>query len=105
MTAEDISQLTLADLEAIAERFSGAVRTIREAQALLGGQPMANIPSTVSAPFQRIGPPPGEPPLSHLEEARLERAALLKSIRSSPERAAKLQQFAHDTEDESEMEG
>lgn len=37
MTAKQLSALTLADIEAIAERLGAAARTIRDAQALLGG--------------------------------------------------------------------
>lgn len=42
LTPEQVASLTLADIEAIASRFDGAVRTIRDAQALLGGAPVAS---------------------------------------------------------------
>lgn len=47
LTPDEISKLTLADVEAIASRFSAAVQTIREAQALLStGAPPASAQPT-----------------------------------------------------------
>lgn len=45
-----MAALTLADIEAIAERYSGAVKTIREASALLGVGPPIVASVTVSSP-------------------------------------------------------
>lgn len=54
MTPEAMGAVTLAELEAMAERLGKAVSTIREAQSLLG-------PGSAAAPFV-VGPPEG--PLS-----------------------------------------
>lgn len=51
MTPEQISALTLAELEQIAGRFEGAVKTIREAQALLGGSSAPAQAAPASAPL------------------------------------------------------
>lgn len=37
LTSDEIGNLTLAEVEAIATRYAAAVQTIRDAQALLGG--------------------------------------------------------------------
>lgn len=73
MTPEEIGALTLADLEAMAARFGAAVKTIREAQALLGGR--HNLEH--GAPAEN--PPPAQPappvlrPNEMAERARLMR--------------------------------
>lgn len=64
MTAEQMAALTLADIEAIAERYSGAVKTIREATSLLSGgvgvavasapPPQNNFNATEMAERQRL---------------------------------------------------
>jgi hypothetical protein len=51
VTPEAMDALTLADLEAIASRFDGAVRTIREAQSLLGGSPTPAAHAGVAVTF------------------------------------------------------
>ncbi len=55
----DINSLTLAEIEALAERLGAAARTIRDAQALLGGgvggrNPEAAMATAVAV---AIGPP------------------------------------------------
>lgn len=49
MTTEEMSKLTLADLEGIAARYSAAVATIREAQALLGAPVSVRLDAPKSA--------------------------------------------------------
>jgi hypothetical protein len=60
MTPEQMSGLTLADLEQIAERYANAVRVIRDAQSLLSGAPQqpAYTPEPVRPvpPSQPLGP-------------------------------------------------
>lgn len=105
MTPEDISTLTLADLEAIAGRMEHAARTIRDAMALL--QP-AQV--QMGQPVLRSGPPASAEmsdaalalTLPHLAQVRAEREAELERIRKSPERTRALEQFQHDEE---EMDG
>lgn len=80
MTAEEIGKLSLADLEAIAVRFEGAVRTIREAQALLGGV----APMAAAAP---VAPPrllrPSTKGLQLTPDELAQREALMADRRAS----------------------
>jgi hypothetical protein len=109
VTPEDISTLTLADLEAIAGRMEHAARTIRDAMALL--QPGANYPGIPRSEY-RLEPAlggmrqptlqPQQATLPHLQQIREEREAELERIRKSPERTRALEQFQHDEE---EMDG
>lgn len=70
MTAEQMAALTLADIEAIAERYSGAVKTIREATSLLGGGVLG--PVAIAAP----------PPQNNFNASEVaERQRLLSQIR------------------------
>lgn len=49
MTSDEIGNLTLAELEAIAARFEAAVKTIREAQSMLG-QPVLHNAYAIAPP-------------------------------------------------------
>lgn len=49
MNETDFGSMTLAQLEALAERFGAAVKTIHEARALLGGVPRAHLAGAVGA--------------------------------------------------------
>lgn len=75
----DLNSLTLADIEALAERLGAAARTIREAQAMLHGSPVRITPS------------------DHGYIEPLSRVALAPVVNFSPteqaERAKLLQQF------------
>lgn len=82
MTPEDMARLTLADLEAIAARFSAAVATIREAQALLGG---ASLPAQPQRPAS--APAPQAQVMSPEQQNELD------SWRHSAARAKLLEQF------------
>jgi len=85
LSNEDMARLTLADLEAVAARFAGAVATIREAQALLGGgvaAPVAHVPAPVA---------PARPVAAQVISP--EQQAELDSWRRSPARAKLLEQF------------
>jgi hypothetical protein len=87
LTLDDIGRLTLAELEAIADRFSTAVRTIREAQSLLGGP---TVVMTTTQPVQNLAPRP-PPQNNNFTPAELsERAKLLAQIRG-PELPADIQ--------------
>jgi hypothetical protein len=83
MTPEDVARLTLADLEAIAARFSAAVATIREAQALLGG----------AAPLPTQSARPSNAPTPAAQIVTPEQQAELSAWRNSPARAKLLEQF------------
>ncbi len=75
MTAEEMGRITLAELEAMADRFKVAVAVIKDAQSLLGGAPAAvAAPVPVPAPAIVRGAP--NPMLSAAENA--ERARLIK---------------------------
>lgn len=53
LTSDEIGNLTLSEVEAIATRFAAAVKTIRDAQQLLVGGPMfspASVPAEVLQP-------------------------------------------------------
>ncbi len=77
MTPEEIGNMTLDDLEAMAQRFGAAVKTIREAQALLGGSrdapspPLSTFMPTVAQPIQRGAPNPLLTPAENAERQRL----------------------------------
>lgn len=72
----DVDKLTLAEIEAIAERLDAAVRTFREAREMLGGAVVG--PSVSSPPLARAGHAP--PLLTPEEQAHKE--ALLRRNRS-----------------------
>lgn len=77
MTAEEIGKLSLADLEAIATRFEAAVKTIREAQSLLGGVPARAAPVAPAARLVR----PSTKGVQLTDEEIAEREALLAMTR------------------------
>lgn len=78
MTSEEMGRMTLAELEATAERFGAAVETIREAQALLGGSaaPVAST-AAISVVRHAIRPPGADNPLLTQAE-NAERRRLIK---------------------------
>ncbi len=102
MTDDEMSKMTLADLEVLARRFGAAVATIREAQALLGGRILtggemitfpdahASPPSMPMLPQRAPSPPP--PQLDPAELAERER--LLKQFRDEklPDHIRKLEE-------------
>lgn len=85
MTADEMGRMTLADLEAMAERFGAAVKTIRDAQALLGGGQQTFISTPVGVSVQSA------------VVAGTARAVQMPAVHFSPseqaERAKLLQQF------------
>lgn len=93
VTPEQIGNLTLADLDAIAARLSGAVQAIREAQQLLGGgATSAPIPSPVRA---ESAPPPDRPQVANPEQQKA-----LDDWRNSPARKKLLEQVRGTNEGE-----
>jgi len=113
-------KLTLAELEAIAKRMETAARTIREAMAVVGGQPPLQVHAPTAGPrfIPNQGPPqpdptinsedtdprakpisslppPSEKQLDRMEEQRL----FLESRKGN--KSAFLTQFAHDGAEES----
>lgn len=90
LTPDEIGKLTLEDVEAIAQRFSRAVATIREAQALLGGQQTPAIVAPVLAgPVFAGNPAPHAPP----SRVTPEQQKALDDWRHSPARQKLLEQF------------
>jgi hypothetical protein len=93
MTAEEMGRMTLADLEAMAERFGAAVKTIREAQSLLGGGQQTFISTPTGMPLGQalangqarpvIIPGAPNPLLTAAENA--ERARLIKLNTMGPD--------------------
>lgn len=89
MTGLEMDQLTLAELEAIAARFSAAVATIRDAQTLLGGGGVySQAHVSVAAPMHSVrmtgvGPAEHPAPVANgfTTKENAERARLLKQIR------------------------
>lgn len=77
----ELNQLTLAEIEALAERLGAAVKTIRDAQALLGGG---------GAPRMMISTPVG---MSVPAAVASNQAAIFFSPSEQAERAKLLQQF------------
>ena len=84
----DMERITLGELELIAERFSKAIATIKEAQSLLGIQaaapaPQPAQPSLIIAPDNGAIPtraPPGTPPEMTAEEQMLRDALRAKRV-------------------------
>lgn len=95
---DDIGQLTIAQLEAIAARTEAAARTLRGALEMIsssrqpttvvGGAELLRMPPVVSA-----SPSPPDPQTEHLAAKKRERMEFLKQARASGERAQKLAQF------------
>lgn len=92
LTPDDMSRLTLADVEAIAARFSAAVQTIRESQALLGGAPAVETTRPAIIRAQPISAQVASP------EAQKD----LDAWRNSPARAKLMEQFKPDAQPELE---
>ena len=125
MTPEEAGRLTLAELEALAERAKAAAQTLREAMALMAGvqAPARAVDAPVDRPRFAVGPvnlptparleyQAGNPPATeeeavglnpeappHLAEARARRADFLRAARQDGRRAEALQQFKHDEGD------
>ncbi len=95
MTQEDLSMMTLADFEVMAERLEKAARTIRDAMELLHGGTQAVLPQGPALPPQPVFQPitPRSPTL-----LTPEREEYMRELRSDPQRAALLAQFAKDGE-------
>lgn len=84
MTSVEMGQVTLSEFESMAERFSAALRVLKEAQALMGGMPTAR-PTPGAHPQLRP-----QPPVQALApEAQKE----LDDWRNSAERAKLMEQF------------
>ncbi len=82
----DLSQLTLAEVEALAERLGAAARTIREAQSLLQPQApavtMASAMATLPADYALPARQPHPPPVSMFTASELaERSRLLQQFK------------------------
>lgn len=90
LTPEQIGALTLVDLEAIGERFGSALKTIRDAQALLGGGPVAIATTGIAAPVapvRHLPPTRTMTPLTpgEAEEMARQRDMLVKQNRADDE--------------------
>ena len=85
--AVDLGQMTLDDIEALADRLGEAVRVIRDAQALLG-----TAVAPVAAPAQPAAP---ARPVS-AQIITPEQQQELDSWRRSPARAKLMDQFKED---------
>lgn len=82
MTAEEMGRMTLADLEAMAERFGAAVKTIRDAQALLGGPVVVpNGVAPVDTTPGQIVRAPAAPVVFFSPSEQAERAKLLQQFK------------------------
>lgn len=101
MTRAELDGMSLADIEAVAARLDAALRTIQTAMQLLQGG--SAVPP---APIDKVGtsaswrPQVSEAPLPHIAQAKAAREEFLRNARASPERQAKLEQFKHDTPEE-----
>ncbi len=105
MTPDDLSTMTLRELEELAKRMETAARTIRDAMSLLGGaQTNAGPhvpPAIIHQDGYRLEPalgtnriPPQQP--SHPNLMTPERLQRLEELRMDPARDALLKQFAKD---------
>lgn len=86
MTAEEMGRMTLADLEAMAERFGAAVKTIRDAQALLGGghmrSPEGFVPVQIDGVTHAVPQAPRAAPVVFFSPSeQAERAKLLQQFK------------------------
>ncbi len=90
MTNVEMGQVTLSELEAMAERFSSAIRVIKEAQAMLGGHPQAVVHNIVS---QWEIPPPQVAAKPVVQNISPEAQAELDAWKHSAARAKLLEQF------------
>ncbi len=96
MTPDEMSKLTLGELEWIAQRFSAAIATIKEAQALLGA-PMHGHHAPVGVLAQlspvELPPRPVNAPAAQPTRISPEAQAELDAWRNSAARAKLMDQF------------
>lgn len=85
MTPEEIGRLTIAEVEAITERATNALRAFQEAQRMLGGTPQHQRPPAEVHPHTQA--------MAVMDQRSTEQRAYLESMRGSAERQRLLEQF------------